>query len=1160
VPVLNPATGLVDVPPGTPAGPYTIIYEICEELNPTNCEQATVTVTVDPSPILPDDDSVSGIDGAAGAMGVLDVLDGDLLNGVQTTLADVDINVLTPATPVNPGDPVPVLNPATGLVDVPAGTPSGTYTIVYEICEELNPMNCEEATVTVTVDGATIAPDDDSVSGINGATGAMGVLDVLDGDLLNGVQTTLAEVDIAVLTPATPLTPGAPVPVLDPATGLVDVPAGTPAGTYTIVYEICEELNPTNCEQATVTVEVEGAPIVADPDEATGINGADGGTGVLDVLDGDTLNGDPATLATVDIEVLTPATPVNPSDPVPTLDPATGLVDVPAGTPAGTYEIEYQICEELNPTNCSTNTATIIVDPPAIMADPDDVAGVNGADGGDNVLDVLDGDTLNGVPATLATVDIEVLTPATPVNPGDPVPTLDPATGQISVPPGTPAGTYTIEYQICEELNPTNCTTAIATVEVDAPEITAEDDEVVGVNGADGADDVINAFDNDMLNGMDIDPDDITATVLTPATPVTPGAPVPELDPETGLVDVPPGTPAGTYTIVYEVCETLNPTNCAEASITIEVEPPVIEATDDVPEPVRSGIGSDNAINAFDNDTLNGEPVDPADITATVLTPAADPGVVLDPETGVVSVSPDVPAGTYTIVYEICEDLNPTNCSTSTVTVVVEAPISALEGTVFNDDNGDEDLQQGENGAPGYIVQVLDENGDVIAETVADADGNYSIEGLPSDTPLTVQFINPENNVVFQTIEDLTLTPNATTSDVNAPIDPSGIIYDSVERTPISGATLNLVDDMGNPLPEVCYVDASQANQTTGASGEYRFDIIPGAAPQCPLGETEYTISIEPPAGFSGPSTVIPPLEGPFDPTGLTAPVRINPTNDIPTDPTPPYYFDFVLETGDPDVIFNHIPLDPFLSRGELIVTKTSIKRTANVGDVVPYEIVVRNAENAPRADVDVVDILPSGTKYVAGTSLVDGVPTEPVNSGRTLTWEDQIIPANGSVTYNLALIIGAGVTAGEKVNTGLAQNGADGSDISNRGTAVVTIVPSTVFDCSELIGKVFEDRNRNGYQDENEPGVPGVRLATVNGLLVTTDEFGRYHIACAAVPDSRIGSNFVIKLDTRTLPLGWNTTSHNPRSIRLTRGKFGELNFGVAPEEMPETRTEGGE
>ena len=70
--------------------------------------------------------------------------------------------------------------------------------------------------------------------------------------------------------------------------------------------------------------------------------------------------------------------------------------------------------------------------------------------------------------------------------------------------------------------------------------------------------------------------------------------------------------------------------------------------------------------------------------------------------------------------------------------------------------------------------------------------------------------------------------------------------------------------------------------------------------------------------------------------------------------------------------------------------------------------------------------------------------------------------------------------------------------------------------------------------------------MATVNGQLITTDEYGRYHITCAAVPDAQIGSNFVLKLDTRTIPAGYSPTSDNPQSIRLTRGKISELNFGA--------------
>ena len=48
-------------------------------------------------------------------------------------------------------------------------------------------------------------------------------------------------------------------------------------------------------------------------------------------------------------------------------------------------------------------------------------------------------------------------------------------------------------------------------------------------------------------------------------------------------------------------------------------------------------------------------------------------------------------------------------------------------------------------------------------------------------------------------------------------------------------------------------------------------------------------------------------------------------------------------------------------------------------------------------------------------------------------------------------------------------------------------------------------------------------------------------------MPDARIGSNFVLRLDEATLPQGWAVTTDNPRSIRLTRGKMSELNFGVS-------------
>jgi hypothetical protein len=53
--------------------------------------------------------------------------------------------------------------------------------------------------------------------------------------------------------------------------------------------------------------------------------------------------------------------------------------------------------------------------------------------------------------------------------------------------------------------------------------------------------------------------------------------------------------------------------------------------------------------------------------------------------------------------------------------------------------------------------------------------------------------------------------------------------------------------------------------------------------------------------------------------------------------------------------------------------------------------------------------------------------------------------------------------------------------------------------------------------------------------------------VPCAAVPDSIHGSNFVMKLDDRTLPSGYRVTTENPRDVRVSRGKLAKLNFGAA-------------
>jgi hypothetical protein len=235
--------------------------------------------------------------GATGAADVVDALDGDALNNAQAKLADVAMTVVTPATAVG-GNPVPVLDTATGKVSVPAGTPSGTYTIDYRICEKLNPANCATARITVPVTAAAITAGNDSATGINGAVGGTGVLNVLSDDRLNGVAVTTGTVSIAVAA-------GSTVPAVltfDPATGAVSV-AGDAGGDLSLRLHDLRKAEPHQLRDGHGQRDGGGRAHRRHPDSATGINGASGAAGVLNVLGADTLNGVAATTGTVTIAV-----------------------------------------------------------------------------------------------------------------------------------------------------------------------------------------------------------------------------------------------------------------------------------------------------------------------------------------------------------------------------------------------------------------------------------------------------------------------------------------------------------------------------------------------------------------------------------------------------------------------------------------------------------------------------------------------------------------------------------------------------------------------------------------------------------------------------------------------------------------------------------------
>ncbi len=229
-----------------------------------------------------------------------------------------------------------------------------------------------------------------------------------------------------------------------------------------------------------------------------------------------------------------------------------------------------------------------------------------------------------------------------------------------------------------------------------------------------------------------------------------------------------------------------------------------------------------------------------------------------------------------------------------------------------------------------------------------------------------------------------------------------------------------------------------------------------------------------------------------------------------------------------------------------IIATKSTPVDAVPLGGSVPYTLTFENTSSVPVNAVDLVDLVPHGFRYVDDTALVNGVPLEPTLVDWNLVWPNQSLAPGETITITFSLVVGAGIKGSEFINTTVARDPLDGSEVSNRATAVVRLETESVFQCSHIIGRVFDDLDKDGYHDEGEPGLGGVRVVSVNGLLITTDEFGRYHVTCDAIPADRIGSNYILKLDNRTLPTGYSVTSENPRVVRVTQGKLAKINFAA--------------
>jgi uncharacterized repeat protein (TIGR01451 family) len=541
---------------------------------------------------------------------------------------------------------------------------------------------------------------------------------------------------------------------------------------------------------------------------------------------------------------------------------------------------------------------------------------------------------------------------------------------------------------------------------------------------------------------------------------------------------------------------------------------------------------------------------------------------------------------------------NPTQTASASVSITVGSlpgtpgpPVFAvLNGSAWYDANFDNVQDSRERALTGWTVELYRDS--QLSQSVqTDTNGAYRIINVePNDTtgvryelrfrapgagPNTAMLgraVSPFTNGL-QRISDIVVPSGANLQSLNLAIHPNGVIYNSMTRVAVAGATITLLDARSaSPLPPGCFDDAAQQAQITLADGYYKFDIN-FSDPACPSGG-DYLIGVTAPRGTNyaaGYSQIIPPASTastaafsvPACPgsaadaiPGTTQFCEAQPSEFAPAASVAPrssgttYYVHLLLDgnqvPGSSQIFNNHIPLDPLLL-GLLTVTKTTSVRNVTRGQLVPYTITANNHSGQLLSDVSIVDRLPAGFSYIKGSALLDGVPTEPSVAGTTLSWNGVVIAGNQVRTVKVLLAVGAGNAEGQYVNRAQAVLGVGGNALSGEATATVRLVPDPTFDCTDVMGKIFNDKNRNGRQEDGEEGLSGVRVVTPTGLQATTDQYGRYHITCAIVPNESRGSNFVLKLDDRTLPSGYRMTTDQVQIHRATSGKALQVNFGAS-------------
>jgi uncharacterized repeat protein (TIGR01451 family) len=240
-------------------------------------------------------------------------------------------------------------------------------------------------------------------------------------------------------------------------------------------------------------------------------------------------------------------------------------------------------------------------------------------------------------------------------------------------------------------------------------------------------------------------------------------------------------------------------------------------------------------------------------------------------------------------------------------------------------------------------------------------------------------------------------------------------------------------------------------------------------------------------------------------------------------------------------------------------IVKSADRATAEPGDTVVYRLTLKNQSDKDIRTLTVTDTLPLGMFFRPNTVRAQlgsiAAPVTVTQQGNVLTFKIDklgfVVPARQVVELGYAVTLEVDAIRGTGRNSAtLSAIRSDGTTFTD-GPAIhlLSIRQGIIRDTGTIVGRVFVDKNFDGQQQGNEPGIPNAVIFTDDGNRITTDVNGLFSVQ-SAVAGYRTGTIDLTSLPGYSLAPNRYFSERNSASrlVKLAPGGIVRMNFGVTP------------